>query len=301
MNIFVNGRELKEYLEINVNISMGKIGGSFVFSSNREDAAQVGDSVRIDGIITGFVLKKARETSKENGSVYTFSGVDCLAFLSNCQLPRYKTYRNVSFKHIADEMIRGLRNASDFKVVEIGGGGVSEFQINAGESIGTTLGRLSAHTGRFIYARADGVIEIASAGHRGENRVGENVTKVSEETNIEDLASDISGRTHYVPELSLRYEVSRKVEEFPARLHIPNFLTGGYNIDEISRIVRRRHEEIVIKMTSLKIALKGIIKEYAVNSRTLFDGKYYNLKEIEFRKNKKDGSTTSLTLGGLPL
>jgi hypothetical protein len=77
-------------------------------------------------------------------------------------------------------------------------------------------------------------------------------------------------------------------------------LTGGHNQREINNITQRRLEEIIVGMTTLKIELKG---EYrcALNGRTLYNGRFYNLKGIELRKSKNEGTRTTITLGGLPL
>jgi len=200
---------------------------------------------------------------------------------------------------------------------------ISSLAVSMCETIGSALGRLSCEVGKFVYLCENKYIEFSKAGELINStpttiEIGKDRVKSIRLTeNIEGAASVVCGCSHFDFETSRRYSVRLPVKSFPPGLVMPNFIVGANSQQEIRRLCERRCAEIANDMISIEIELVGVknmkrdvdTNIWHVNNRVIlidstgkfrFDGEY-NIETVEFRQSKNEGTTSKLTLGGLPL
>jgi prophage tail gpP-like protein len=325
ISIFVNSKEVPDFLEVSATADFSNVGNVFVFTHNR-DVADCGDSVVIKCggqiFMVGFVMRKKKKLSKNGGSTFEFNGVDRLGFLGNCQVFANAQYSS-SAADIAKKIISNLDNASDYNIVEVGESSIEDFSVAAGESVGQCLARLSVAAGKFVYGTRDGhgTIEFAGAAKSGGSRIEKfdfdekeigyyEIEDVEIEESIEGGASVIYGRTQlYSPDDAPVYNIKRSVPG-NNRVCMPNYLSAPTK-KELEAIIQRRYEEIVSGMLSIKLKLAGCISPcgsvWRINSRLRlsaninkeYDGTY-NIRSAEVKKDKKGGTSSTVTLSKLP-
>jgi len=317
------------YDAIYIRNSVDNVGGEFSVTfadCGVNKTISVGEIVIVEyegeAVTCGYCVRAETEYSKAGGIVTNAYCADMLGYLNNCQISKTQDFTDTNEIFIAQDLIYGLEKYAYPEVTSQELTSIKKFSVYSGESVGSAIGRLACTVSKVVYLCENQYLEFAKPGELINStattlEIGAHfVKKVQVIKSIEDSASAIYGRTHFDFETSTCKTFRYDIETFPSWLSMPNCITGTDSIEELKKLCEKRCCEVVSDMLSIRVELATIKNQKAdvdipfwhLNNKVIlkdatqklgFNGDFF-IKSLEFRQDKTEGTTTTLTLGVKP-